>query len=254
MDETSIAKRFDAQFARHDIRKLLEDRHIVIPAVRSVVHDYDDSRYLVVKHFPPKTANIDTFRAFYAQLQMLGWIPDLVCLDYVGECKDYPSMEVYQSRERLVSEFRGMGDELQFACLTAMQPNRSGREVQKEGVIDDSNLGDAFGQTKPLDAFWSINQRDDEKQMNVARIFCIKHREGKSRFLFHVRFNEQTLEFQEISENAYRTTMQGFKDGVVNDVKIDTYKPKDYFEKKERDKRERRGPRMEDIDPEEPRS
>ena len=48
--------------------------------------------------------------------------------------------------------------------------------------------------------------------------------------------------------------MQGFKDGVVNDVKIDTYKPKDYFEKKERDKRERRGPRMEDIDPEEPRS
>lgn len=241
MDEDRLAQRFDAQFAHHDIRTLIENRNFVIPEIRRVVDEYEDKSRLRIIQFPPKTATVDTIRSFLLQLKMSGWSPDMVILDYVGECKDYPDMKTYESRERLVSEFRGLGVEENFCCLTAMQPNRAARDAQKEGVIDDSNLGDAFGQTRPLDAFWSINQRDDEKAVGVARIFVIKLRNGNSRFPFYVQFDQKTLEYREISERAYRNIISGYKEEVQENTKID-----DFFVRREQQSRTSRFDTVED--------
>lgn len=223
MKEPDIATRFDAQFSDMNIRTLFEHKDIVIPRVWSHVQDYaaGEQDRLVIKWFPSGTADVNTIRGYHEQLKMQGFVADMLVIDYVGEMKDYAGMKIYESRELTVKDIVGFcGSENMFGA-TAMQPNRSAREAQQEHVLDDSQLGDAFGQTRPLHMFWSLNQRDDEKQQGVGRGFVIKHRDGISRFQFYLSWNEETLKIEEISEQRYRARLSDYKDKVVADVNID---------------------------------
>jgi replicative DNA helicase len=223
MRESDIAQRFDAQFADHNIRTLFENQAIVIPRIWNHVQDYKagEQDRLVIKWFPSGTADVNTIRGYHEQLKMQGFVPDMIVVDYVGEMKDYTGMKIYESRELLVKDLVGFCGEENMFGATAMQPNRSAREAQQEHVLDDCHLGDAFGQSRPLHQFWSLNQRDDEKQQGVGRCFVIKHRNGVSRFQFFLRWDEDTLRIDEISENAYRAKLSDYKDKVVAEVGIE---------------------------------
>ena len=110
---------------------------------------------------------------------------------------------------------RGIAVEEQACILTAMQPDRRARDQSNEkemlGFIDDSNLADAYGQSRPLDALWSINQFQDEKDCGLARIFVVKHRHGKSRFNFHVEYDYDTLRMSQINENIYTNKLKEYR-------------------------------------------
>jgi hypothetical protein len=151
---------------------------------------------------------VATLKAYMQQLQMMGFTPDLLVIDYIGEMKDYPGIPTYESRYRIVRDLRGLATEDNICIFTAMQPNKDAREAQKkdglgDGVIDDTNLADSYGQIRPLDGCWSINQMQAEKEAGIARIFVIKHRHGKSRFTCWARFNKETLQMKQISELEY---------------------------------------------------
>lgn len=222
MDEDGIAKRFDSQFAVMDIRDLMKNPPVVISEIESIVSHHDNRNRLKIKQFPPKSANIDTFRGYISQLEMdEGFRPDLIILDYVGECKPFPELKTHESMERITSEFRGLCVELHAGGATAMQPNRGARDIQKGGVIDDNNLGDAYGQSRPLDGLWSLNQTDEEKQANVARLFIIKLRAGVSRVMIYLEFDPKTLEYREISTAQYRGRMQERDIQSAGSVQID---------------------------------
>ena len=123
--------------------------------------------------------------------------------------KDFPGIPTWESRYRIIRDLRGFATEHNVCMLTAMQPNRSARDAQdwrKEGmgVIDDDNLADAYGQIRPLDACWSINQVAEEKDVNLARVWVIKHRHGKSRFKVYAQYNMKTLRIEEIPKEQYK--------------------------------------------------
>lgn len=213
MDEYGIAERFDAQFSGININKLRQNKDLVKKALEEQVEGYDDRRLLVIKQFAAGTASVTTIRAFMQQLALLGFTPDLLILDYIGEMKDFPGMPTWESRYRIVRDLRGLATEENVCIFTAMQPNKDAREAQKKdgigpGVIDDTHLADSFGQIRPLDGCWSINQTQAEKECaeigcSIARIFVIKHRHGKSRFEFHVMYDKDTLQMTEISRAKY---------------------------------------------------
>ncbi len=163
---------------------------------------------LVVKQFPAGSMTVNTLKAYMQQLQMTGFKPDLVIVDYIGEMKDYPGMATWESRYRIVRDLRGLATEENVCIFTALQPNKSAREAQKmdgpgEGVIDDDNLADSYGQIRPLDGCWSINQMQVEKDAGIARIFVIKHRHGKSRFTIWVGYDRDTLAMDQITHASY---------------------------------------------------
>lgn len=208
MDEDKIAERFDAQISGVDINSLQEKRDIVKKAFEETTKDKDEKKMLVIKQFSAGTMTVNTLRAYLQQLRMIGFSPDLVVIDYIGEMKDYPGMPTYESRYRIVRDLRGLATDENICIYTAMQPNKNAREAQKkdglgDGVIDDTNLADSYGQIRPLDGCWSINQMQAEKDGGIARIFVIKHRHGRSRFTFHVQFNKETLAMTQISAAKY---------------------------------------------------
>jgi len=219
MDEKKIAERFDAQLAVVDINKLAENKDLVKKAMDEEIKGMEDPRMLIIKQFPAGAMDVNILRAYIQQLKLQEFEPDLIIVDYIGEMKDFPNLAIHDSRYRIVRDLRGFATEEDVLMLTAMQPNRSAREVlnskdrfggqiQGDPVIDDDNLGDSFAQIRPLDGCWSINQTSEEKKGELARIFVMKHRHGKSRFSFHIEFNPETLAITQIEQKSYSEKMK----------------------------------------------
>jgi replicative DNA helicase len=238
MDQDKIAERFDTMLTGVGINELKDRRDEVIMRLRQMQvlfkkesKELGDQR-LFVKQFAAGSADVTTIRAFMSQLSLQGFKPDLVIIDYVGEFKDLPGMKKWESLQRIVRDLRGMAVEEKICILTAMQPNRAGRDAQNDGFIDDSEIGDAFGQARPMDAIWSINMNKVEQECKVGRIFVVKHRHGKSRFSFHFQQDANTLDMVEISENSYRNILSSYQDkatektgDALDNVKATSFKP-----------------------------
>lgn len=233
IDQDKTAERFDAQLvnSREDkgvtTKNLYDNKDVVLGALNEYVSDYEEHTRLVIKQFPAGVMDMATFRAYHGQLLLRNFKPDLVIIDYVGEMKDYPGMKVYESRQMIIRDLRGFATEEQVCVMTAMQPDRRAREVVKEGgYIDDENLADSYGQIRPLDALWSLNQIADEKGCNLIRIWVSKHRHGRSRFAFYAEQNPNTLSITEITLERYENILKKYrneKDNKASDLVKDEF-------------------------------
>lgn len=221
IDKDKCADRFDALFANpspfsHNngigIKNLHENKETVFDALREYVSDKDDKRLLLIKQFPMGQMSISDFKAYHSQVCMLDFHPDLIIIDYVGEIKDYPGYQTWESKQRIIRDLKGYAVESKVCILTALQPEGRAKEVVKlGGVIDDENLADAKGQSRPLDALWSINQLKEERECNLARLYVAKHRDGKAKYEVHVEFDYNTLKMQQISQTKYDNILKNYK-------------------------------------------
>jgi hypothetical protein len=209
MDELGIAQRFTSQYFEKDINNLFGSKNKIIQEVEEFRKDKMDPNMFVIKQFPGGTMDVNGIRAYYSQLVMRGFKPDLLIVDYVGEMKDDPNVQKYESAYRILRDLRAFGIEQNHCTITCVQPNQSASKLDISQYIDESNIGTSFDQYKPLDCFWSINQQVNEKDAEVGRVFIIKHRNGKSRIPFKIGFNYQmgTLDVFEISDEAYRQNL-----------------------------------------------
>ena len=207
MDWVGICQRFTSQFSEKPFNFLLNNKDEIVNLMNLHVQNAEDQNLLVVKQFASGSVDVNDIRAFISQLQLYGYKPDMVIIDYVGEMKDTPNIPSWESKYRIMRDLRGLAMENEFCCVTCIQPSKSAAEIDSGGFIDEGNIGGSFDQFKPLDGLWSINQTNEEKDGSVGRIFIIKHRNGKSRFHFHVNFNYNTLSMYECTETKYRITM-----------------------------------------------
>jgi replicative DNA helicase len=222
MDEYKTANRFDALLTNTPIQALIQERKEVIKNLKNFNKFHATPNSLYVKQFPAGTANVVTIRAYLSQLTLHGFQPDLIIVDYVGELDHSGGNKLYEERQRLVTQLRGLAVELNVCMLTAMQVGRAGRLAMESGnVIDDDSLADSAGQVRPLDALWSINQNKTEIAANVGNIFVIKHRNGKSRFKIYFERNPLTLDMHEISKEAYHAKLSTVMELYAKDTGTD---------------------------------
>jgi len=236
MGEDKIAARFDAQLARSNISSLYKNRKIVIAALKNWVAEYEDKRLLVIKQFAAGNADVNHIRAYHQQLKLYGFQPDLVIVDYIGEMKDMPGMAIHDSREAMIKQLRGFGVEEGHCTLTAVQPNRGAKAASDDinTYMDDQQVGDSYNQFRPLDAFWTINQNQQEKEAGIGRIYVAKHRDGESRFAFRIGYDYGpdkclpdgvgTLDMFEISNELYKHKYSLQEQSDAQDTKFDSIK------------------------------
>lgn len=228
MDQDKVARRFDSQLANTDIHDLnIADITSNVQMHKKTINtlkEYIDKR-LIIKQFPAGTADVMTFRSYTSQLyQTTGFKPDLVIVDYVGEMKDYPNMKSWESKQRLCRDLRAWGIEEKLGLVTALQPNRGGKQQQEnDGIMDDSFLADSFGQIRVLDALWSINQSKAEKSSRLARLSNLKMRDGQSGVQVYLKqdVNPLTLKFEQIEHEDYKKELAKYRETKLADVEID---------------------------------
>jgi hypothetical protein len=225
MDEVGIAGRFTSMFAKVDNNTLLQAKDIIKRTIDEFNKDKDDTNLLIIKQFPGGAIDVNGIRSYCSKLEMRGWKPGLIIIDYVGEMKDDPNVKKYESAYKILRDLRGFGVENGHCTLTCVQPNQSAAKLEISQYIDESNIGTSFDQFKPLDAFWSINQQVQEKDAEIGRGFVIKHRNGRSRFPFKMAFDFTmgTLDIYEITHDAYKERLTRSQVKRSEEIAFDTY-------------------------------
>lgn len=224
MDEVGIAERFTSMFTGFNINSLINQRQTIVDIISAYERDEVEKNKLIIKQFPGGELDVNGCRGFISQLQTrIGWKPDLLVLDYIGEMKDDPRLELHESRYRMIRDLRSYGVRNGHGTLSALQPNRTASLLTIDQYIDESNIGTSFDQFKPLDGFWSVNQTAAEKEVEVGRGFVIKHRKGKSRFPFKIEFDYKggTLNMTEMADRNYYMRMNALAEKKTADIEQD---------------------------------
>ena len=132
---------------------------------------------LQIEHFPMQSLTVSALRGVIEQNSSLGFVPDLLLLDYVGVMKhsgDNKRIEL----GRVVEELRGLADEYNIAVVTACQVNR---EAQSKFVTRTS-IAEDFSMVCTADIVLTLSKTDLEKQHKVARVYVDKGRHTKQDF------------------------------------------------------------------------
>lgn len=233
--ETKVADRMDAILTGFPVQNLLGHKKQIFETLNNLQNVKLEGEIwpLVIKQFPAGTATVNTIRAYINQLRFQGYDPDFVIVDYVGEMALHVDMKSHESRERLVRELRGMAMEERVFVATAMQPNRDGKKDSKgeRSRLDDEHLADSYGQIRPLDFCFSLNQNDNEKALGIGRGYVIKQRDGKSRYQIYLAFDKDNLRITEITRDEYLRILNSHKEYASEETKMDLvskhWKPKE---------------------------
>jgi len=183
---------------------------------------------LLIKQFAPKTATADTIQAYIDHVAILGFKPDMVLVDYLGEMKARTGIPKHEALEELSSNLKALAVANNVVLVSAIQINRDGKKAANlGGKIDDSNLADSYGQVRPLDGFWTLSKSDDERLAHLARLGVSKSRSGEVGGTFWLE-NSRLL-FTEIDKNAYFAKAQSANQ---DRQKSDEDKIGEYFNKR----------------------
>ncbi len=200
MSEERVAERIDSMLTHIPINKLIYQ----ISEVESRINEIKKciNSHIQIKEFPAGEATITDFKAYANQLyNYTGFRPDLILLDYIDEVKCSNSrLSTYESQYHTTREFRAWMQSENLGGYTATQANRMGREVQ---VINEAQIGDSYAKIRVTDLAWSLNQNDEEYTCSLARLFVVKHRGARGRYLIWVKIDPNTLKMSEITESEY---------------------------------------------------
>lgn len=223
MDEVGVAQRFTSQLFKKDVNNLLGVEPEIRTSIDEFKRDKEDPNQLLITQFPGGQLDVNGVMGYCNQLSLKGWKPNLMILDYVGEMKNDPNIQKWESAYRILRDLRSFGIDEQHGTMTAIQPNAGATKLGIGEYIDEQHIGTAFDQIKPLDALWSINQQVIEKEAGVGRGFIIKHRNGRSKFPFFMGFDYAlgTLDVFEVSRDKYREAMNGVQERRSGDVEFD---------------------------------
>ena len=159
---------------------------------------------LIIRQYPGGTVDVNFVRAYIAHLNLYGFKPDVLIIDYAGEFKEPPDVPSWEAKYRIMRDLRAMAIMEGMVVITAVQPNKSAAELTEiSQYIDESNIGGSFDQFKPLDGFWSINQLTSEKNAKIGRVFIIKHRSGKSQEACEVEFDYSAMRISRIGKDVH---------------------------------------------------
>ena len=181
MAEDRVAQRLDSIFTRIQQCELSNRVEDIEERLNIISKQWEDRGKLVVKEFPTKRLSITGLRAFLNQLKNYeDFTPDVIIVDYLELMKTDRDMAEYQGQERLAQELRGVASE--YGCLvwTATQTNREGKKVN---IITDAELADSYGKIRVCDLVFSINQTEQEFDKGSARLYLMKSRNGRARFI-----------------------------------------------------------------------
>jgi len=191
MAEARVAQRFDSIFTRIKQHELPHRIPQIKDRLGEITGKVSNHGKLRIKEFPTKRLTSAGIRAYLNQLKNYeGFVPDVIVLDYLELMSTDAQMPEYQSQERLAQEIRGLATEYSCLVWTATQTNREGKRVN---IITDSELADSYGKIRVCDLVFSINQSSEEFDEGTARLYVMKSRNGKARFIIPVAMDYSRL-------------------------------------------------------------
>jgi len=133
-------------------------------------------------------------------LQLKGFKPDVVIIDYADIMKSSRSYDSLRHELKLVyEELRNLAMELEIPIWTASQANR---ESAQANVVGLENMSEAYGKAMVADVVVSLSRKAAEKATGFGRLFIAKNRAGKDGIVFPVSIDTSMSRFEILDETA----------------------------------------------------
>jgi replicative DNA helicase len=149
---------------------------------------------LYIKEYPTNTASIFTIRSHIERLDLKGFKPDIIIIDYADIMRSTRQFDSLRHELKLVyEELRGLAMELGVPIWTASQSNKEGANSE---IIDMTNMSEAYGKAMICDFIISVSRRPHEKASGWGRLFVAKNRAGRDGLVFPAKINTAQSKFE----------------------------------------------------------
>ncbi len=237
LSQDKVATRIDSILCRIDMKNIPDapDDAVIFPEhigkkTEEIVKTYINDNFpgasgsLIIKQFPAGTLSVNSLRGYLSQVMFRGHKPDMLVLDYVGEMKDHEGIKTYESRQMIVRDLRAVAVQENICVFTALQASNKSDPNTKESRVDESAIADSFGQVRPLDALWAINQAEGDQDYGVGSLYIDKHRDGESKVMTF--FKKDMLDARSISKEAYYNIRSAGNSKKAETVDLPKFEPK----------------------------
>tara|TARA_R110000803_G_scaffold41254_1_gene88784 strand:- start:3766 stop:5124 length:1359 start_codon:yes stop_codon:yes gene_type:complete len=180
LNEGYVGQRYDSVLTGIPVPKLKFEMDEVRSKVNALPGD------IVVKHWPTKSAGLNTMRASLDKLALQGKKPDLIICDYADLLKGNSRKERHEELEEIVEGLRGIAGEYEVPLFTASQINRSGADSD---VITGTSIAGSFSKLMTADFVVSLSRKIEDKLAGTGRWHVIKNRFGPDGMTFPSKAN-----------------------------------------------------------------
>lgn len=189
LSEEQIGRRYDSNFCRMNSNEVIENKVKVLDMYKNM-----DLGRLRIKYFPTGTASIFSLRSHIERLELKGFRPDLIVIDYADIMRSSRQYEAQRFELKLIyEELRGFAGEKKVPVWTASQSNKEGSTAE---VVDLNNMSEAYGKAMVADVVVSLSRRAHEKAAGVGRLYVAKNRAGRDGVVFPIKIDTGMSDFE----------------------------------------------------------
>jgi len=206
LNEGYTGQRYDAVLSGVAVGNLKYNMEDVKKAVENVPGD------LVVKHYPTKTASVNSLKAHMDKMTLQGKKPDLVIVDYADLLRGPSKEKRHEELEEIIEDLRGLAGEYEVPVFTASQINRSGAE---DDIITGTKIAGSFSKMMTADFVVSLSRKIEDKLAGTGRWHVIKNRFGPDGMTFPSKANFSTGQIHIYNDDSIdgRKTSNQMKEG-----------------------------------------
>jgi replicative DNA helicase len=194
LSETAVGIRYDSNLCDMDSNEVMDRKD-------EVAKFYEENRLgrLFIKEYPTNTASVYTLKSHIERLDLKGFKPDIVIIDYADIMRSSRQFDSLRHELKLVyEELRGMAMEMGVPIWTASQSNKDGANAE---VIDMTNMSEAYGKAMICDVIVSVSRRPHEKAGGWGRLYVAKNRAGRDGLVYPVKINTARSKFEITGES-----------------------------------------------------
>ena len=188
LSESAVGLRYDSNLCDIDSNTVIDNKDKVLQSYKS-----QKLGRLIIKEFPTNSATIYTLRSHIERLDIKGFRPALIIIDYADIMRSTRQYDSLRHELKLIyEELRGFASEKKIPIWTASQSNKEGSNQE---VVDLGNMSEAYGKAMVADVVLSISRRSHEKATGQGRLYVAKNRAGRDGLVYPVLIDTAKSKF-----------------------------------------------------------
>lgn len=209
LSEAAVGRRYDSNLCDIDSNDIIESKDKILDQYKSM-----KLGRLIIKEFPTNTATIYTLRSHIERLDLKGFRPGLIIIDYADIMRSTRQYDSLRHELKLIyEELRGFSSEKGVPIWTASQSNKEGATSD---VVDLGNMSEAYGKAAVADVVIGISRKAHEKAEGFGRLFIAKNRAGRDGIVYPVKIDTARSKFEITGkggspEESVKEDEKGFK-------------------------------------------
>jgi intein/homing endonuclease len=147
---------------------------------------------ILVKQFPSGALTISKLKSYLDSIEIVHkFVPDILIVDYTALMK-LDSRDYVRSLGQILVDLRGIAVERNIAVVAPAQGNR---ETEHSSKVQSAQIAGDISMVATADAVITYSRTDQEKQLNLARLYVSNARNDEDRFTILITQNYRTGQF-----------------------------------------------------------